>query len=132
MSDVLSKPEESGVDVFKGLPRRLHIGAHTFRVVITSHAKGCDDLKDNFGVTDFEAFTIHLNEDMPPHQALVIVQHEITHCINDVFGVTDKSTEEQFTTQHSKGLVELWLRNPRLYTWMTKTLKRVKKEASRD
>lgn len=118
-------------DVFKGLPRRIHVGAHTFRVIVTDVA-GCPELETSYGLTDLEKFRIHLHQDMPAHQALVIVQHEVTHCINDIFGVTDDSDEEHFTTQHSKGLVEVQLRNPRYVNWMNKTLRRMRQEAARD
>jgi hypothetical protein len=119
------------IDVFKGLPRRIHVGPNTFRVVITD-AKGNADLEDNYGMTYLEKFQINLHQDMPAQRAAEIVQHEITHCINSVYGVDDDSDEETFTTQHSKGLTELWLRNPRLLNWMVKTVRNARKEAARD
>jgi hypothetical protein len=119
------------IDVFKGLPRRLHIGAHTYRVVLSSPAK-CEDLVENHGVTDFENFKIYLDETMPAHLAATIVQHEVTHCINLLFGIDDDSTEETFTTQHSRGQIDFWIRNPRAFTWMAKSLRRIRQEAARD
>lgn len=125
MSDV------STVDVFKGLPRRVQVGPRTFRVVLTNADK-TPDLDGNWGLTDDEQFRIYLHEDMPAHMAAEIVQHEVSHCVNAVYGVDDDSTEEQFVTQHSRGLTEVWLRNPRLHNWIIKTIRRARKEASRD
>jgi predicted mannosyl-3-phosphoglycerate phosphatase (HAD superfamily) len=124
-----AKPAEP--DVFKGLPRRIHVGGHTYRVLIQSVEENAE-LENAFGLTDLEKFRIHLFVGMPASQALEVVQHEVSHVINDVFGVTDDSSEEQFTTQHSKGLIEIQLRNPRYVNWINKTLRRVRKEASRD
>lgn len=118
-------------DVFKGLPRRVQIGPNTYRIKLSNPTE-TPDLVENFGMTYGEEFRIVLHEDMPAHQAAEITQHELSHCINEVYGVDDESTEEHTVTQHSKGLTELWLRNPRLHNWFVKTIRRARKEASRD
>jgi hypothetical protein len=118
-------------DVFKGLPRRVQIGARTYRIRVTDQSE-CADLEDSYGMTYHEEFRVALHKDMPAHLATEIVQHEISHCINAVYGVDDESTEEQFVTQHSRGMAELWMRNPRLLNWFVKTVRRARKEATRD
>lgn len=123
--------QEPTPDVFKGLPRRIHVGAATFRVVVT-HEGDCEYLEGNHGCAVFNDFRIYLSKDVNLQTALNTVQHEVTHCINWVYGVTDDSTEEQFTTQHSNGQIEVWMRNPRLLNWITRSLRAIKKEAARD
>jgi hypothetical protein len=118
-------------DVFKGLPRRIQIGPNTFRVIVGTPESN-PDLEENNGMTYMQKFQIHLLEGMPAQLAAEIVQHEVSHCINNVYGVDDDSSEEHSVTQHSKGLTELWLRNPRLLNWMVKTIRNVRKEAARD
>lgn len=118
-------------DVYKGLPRRIHVGAYTFRVVIAA-AAGHEHLEDADGMTVFDELRIYLRAGPNLQLALNTVMHEVTHAINWVYGVTDDSTEEQFTAQHTNGQLEVWMRNPRLLNWKVKQLRRIKKESSRD
>jgi hypothetical protein len=128
MSDV------AATDVYRGLPRRIHVGATTFRVVITTPeaAEGGQYLADADGCCVFDEFRLYLRDDLPLQRAVNVVKHEVTHAINWVYGVDDESTEEQFTTQHTNGELEVWVRNPRLLNWLVKQVRRMKKEASRD
>lgn len=121
---------DAQTDPYKGLPRRIHVGHACFRVVIADESN--EFLEDADGCAVFHEFRIYLRENLPLQLAVNVVQHEVTHCINWVYGVTDDSTEEQFTNQHTNGLQEVWLRNPRLLNWQVKQLRRMKKEASRD
>lgn len=116
-------------DLFKGLPRRLQIGAYTFRVSVVDQDH--EKLAGNEGMTHFDEFRIYLHPKLG-QRALEVVQHEITHCVNWVYGIDDDSTEETFTTQHSKGLTELWMRNPRLWNWFAKTLRQARKDSAKD
>lgn len=118
-------------ETYKGLPRRIHVGPTTFRVVIC-RADDSAYLEDADGCCVFDEFRIYLRDTLPLQRAVNTVIHEVTHAINWVYGVTDDSTEEQFTTQHTNGLLEVWIRNPRLLNWKVKQLRRMKKEASRD
>ncbi|MBT2321271.1 hypothetical protein J7E62_02720 [Variovorax paradoxus] len=119
------------VDHYKGLPRRIHVGPTTFRVVVgTAELHPC--LTDCCGITVFEEYRIYLHDGMLLQAAVNTVIHEVSHAINWVYGVTDDSTEEQFVTQNSNGLVEVWMRNPRLLNWIVKQLRAMKKEAARD
>jgi hypothetical protein len=121
-------PEVVEPDLFKGLPRRVQIGQYTFRlfVVPPDHEKlgGCD------GMTYTGDNKVYLALGNSRQTTLNTVVHELTHCINWARDVTDESDEEAFTTQHTYGLVELWMRNPRVLNWIVKNLRAVKKEIS--
>lgn len=122
----------TAIDAFKGLPRRVHIGPFTFRVVVESKHQGHEFLDENDGCCDTNGQRIFVRGDLTLALAINVVQHEISHAINWVYGVTDDSTEEQFTNQHSNGQIEVWLRNPRLWNWFAKQLRVLRKEASHD
>lgn len=121
---------ETPIDLFKGLPRRFQIGSYTFRmkVVPPDHV----ELGGNNGLTDAEQAVIYINQDIGIARCLEVVQHELTHAINWVYGVKDESDEETFTTQHSKGLVDLGMKHPRWKTWENKMLRTMRKQASKD
>lgn len=118
------------IDHFKGLPKILKVGAYRFRisVVDTDHPK----LEDNEGMTVFSEFRIYINKGISFQRLAEVVQHEISHCINWVYGIDDSSTEEQFVGQHSKGVIDLWINNPRYMTWVNKLIRRMRKEANID
>jgi hypothetical protein len=111
-------------DVFHGLPRRLKIGHYTFRVKI-QEAVATEDT-ECWGLADMQSQTISLVQGMGIERALNTVQHEITHCINNVYGVVDESDEETFTTQQTNGQIAFWLDNPKAFTWLAKTLRAVR------
>ena len=118
-------------EVYLGLPRRVKIGQYTFRITIATPAQheileGCD------GITDFEKFRIYLDESLPRQRAINVVQHEITHAINWVYGIDDGAQEEAITTQHTNGLIEMWVSNPKVFNWFAKTLRVMKREAKKD
>lgn len=118
-------------DVYHGLPRRIKVGQYTFRVLIGTPAtyadlEGCD------GITDFNKFRIYLHEGIALQRAINVVQHELTHAINWVYGIDDGAEEEHITTQHTNGLIELWMSNPKVVNWFVKNLRLVKKENAKD
>lgn len=118
-------------DVFNGLPRRIKVGQYTFRVVISNETdqpdlEGCD------GITDFAKFRIYLDETLHRQRAVNVVQHELIHAINWVYGVDDGAEEEHITTQVTNGLVELWMSNPKVVNWFVKNLRAMKRENARD
>ena len=118
-------------DVFNGLPRRIKVGQYTFRVVI-SNATAHPDLEGCDGITDFEKFRIYLTESLHRQRAINVVQHELTHAINWVYGVDDGAEEETITTQHTNGLIELWVSNPKVFNWFAKSLRAMKRENAKD
>lgn len=118
-------------DVYNGLPRRVKIGQYTFRIVITT-ADQNDILEGCDGITDFETFKIYLHEHLARQRAINVVQHELTHAINWVYGIDDGAEEEHITTQHTNGLIELWVSNPKVVNWFVKNLRAMKRENAKD
>ena len=118
-------------EVYLGLPRRVRIGQYTFRISLTTAEKNAI-LTDCDGITDFESFRIFLDENLLRQRALNVVQHELTHAINWVYGIDDGAEEEHITTQHTNGLVEMWMSNPKVFNWIAKNLRIVKRENSKD
>lgn len=118
-------------DIFNGLPRRIKVGQYTFRIVVTLPSEN-PDLNDNDGITDFETFRIYLHQNMHRQRAVNVVQHELIHAINWVYGVDDGAEEEHITTQVTNGLVEMWLSNPKVLSWLTKNLRTMKRENAKD
>jgi type I restriction-modification system DNA methylase subunit len=130
MSD-LAGPEAPVSADFRGLPRRIHIGHFTFRIYLRDET-GNAILADAWGNCDCQKAVIDIHKETPAWLAANTVQHEITHAINFVYGITDETTEEQFTTQHTNGLIEVLLKNPRYATWLARQLRAMRKEASHD
>lgn len=119
------------VDPYHGLPRRVKIGQYTFRVIV-SNAQDSPDLEGCDGITDFEKFRIYLDETLPFQRAVNVVQHELTHAINWVYGINDGADEEHITTQHTNGLVAMWVSNPKVVNWFVKTLRLMKRASEKD
>jgi hypothetical protein len=118
-------------DVYIGLPRKIRVGQYTFRVTVGSEEK-YPVLEGNDGVTDFGQFRIYLGDKLHRQRAINVVQHELTHAINWVYGVTDGSEEEHITTQHTNGLIELWVSNPKVFGWFAKSLRTLKRENAQE
>lgn len=118
-------------DVFNGLPRRIKVGQYTFRMVV-SNSDASPDLDGCDGITDFEKFRIYLDETLHRQRAINVVQHELIHAINWVYGVADGAEEEHITTQVTNGLVELWVSNPKVVNWIVKNLRAMKRENAKD
>lgn len=118
-------------DVYLGLPRKAKIGQYTFRITLTTAEKNsilvdCDEM------TDFVAFRIYIDENLHRQRAINVVQHELTHAINWVYGVDDGAEEETITTQHTNGLIELWVNNPKIFNWFVKSLRTMKRENAKE
>lgn len=112
--------------IFTGLPRKVHIGAYTFRihVVRSDHPR----LEKRPGRTDLSTQEVYIDRDLV-QLAIEIVQHELTHCINWVYGLHDNSREETFTHRHSTGFADLVTRNPKYLVWMIGAVENVRRLA---
>lgn len=108
--------------LLKGLPRSIRIAGLDFKVKIVT-PKQRPEIDDNNGLCLPDSREILLDAGMvatgEPSLILSIVVHEVTHGVNCMFGVTDASTEEAFTTNHTHGIVQLWLDNPRYVEWLS-------------
>ncbi len=108
-------------ELFATLPKKWKVGSYTFGVhLFPTNSPEIDGVD---GHTDFAKQMICLDESMSAERAAVVVLHEAIHVINWVFGVTDDSSEEEFTTQVSTGLMSFWKINPRVMTWLNKARK---------
>jgi len=116
--------------VYHGLPRRIHIGPYTFRVVFATARH--EQLRDSDGCCVFSELRIYLRTNLNLQLAVNTVVHEVTHAINFAYGIEDGATEEFFTTNHSTGQVDVWVRNPRLMNWYVKQIRRIRQEAEHD
>jgi len=118
------------IDPYKGLPRRIQIGYLTFRVHIVSRDEAKDKLPaDHFGMCHFEIGpSIYLLRDLNPQIAFNTVLHEVRHAIHYANELNDESSEEDFVTRGTNGEVELWIRNPRFYTWQTRMLRQLRRD----
>lgn len=115
--------------LFATLPRRVSIGTNTFRIYVVpaDHPK----LEESNGMTYTGVNHIYVSGRQEPDSAvrmLDTVLHELAHAITHTRGVEDGSEEETFVTQHTTGLVELLMRNPRVHTWINRAMKLIRAE----
>lgn len=113
------------------LPKRLAIGPYTFRVVVGTAETHPEQLADNHGLCDLMRQTIHLKSGESEASTLDTTLHEIQHAIHWVQNLTDESTEEDYATRGSTGLVDVLLRNPKLQRWLNKAIREVKAASKR-
>lgn len=77
---------------------------------------------DTQGSCDFNECVITVSKKYPKHSLVDTFIHELLHAINHAMGVTDASTEEEVTTQISRGLCTVWRHNPKVFAWVDKQL----------
>lgn len=109
-----------------GLPSAVKVGGHTIRFSLVDPQRK-PFMRGLNGLLDFDAGRIYLSKEFfaqKPAKTRVaeLVQHEVTHAINFVFGIDDDSTEEKFTTQHTTGLVAVLRDNPAYREWLFNTI----------
>ena len=98
-------------------PKTVRIGGRLFKLKATD--KDAFMASENFGNVIEETDTILYWEDATPLHTREIIMHEIDHCINIIQGLTDKSTEEEFTSRGTSLRVQVWFDdNPKLMVYM--------------
>lgn len=106
--------------LLRDLPGSIKVGSQRLRFRITS-AKRFPEIFGCNGLCDYDRGLIYLERGFfvsaSPTAAAEVVQHEVTHAINHVFGVADGMKEEKFTEQHTKGLVTVFHDNPQYARW---------------
>ena len=117
-------------DVLKGLPRRIQLGHLTVRIVVAPSSH--EHLTEAYGCFFGDSQQIFIRDDLTPGVALNTVFHELAHAVCWLAGVTDGSTEEDFVTHGTNGLLDVLMRNPRLVTWKRRLMRRIKQERSLD
>lgn len=109
--------------VLDGLPPVVKVGSVRLRFIVTS-PKRRRELFGNNGLCLFDEGQILLDREFfvkaSPAQAANVVQHEVSHAINYVFGVTDDCTEEQFVERHTNGLMAVYHDNPDFAAWVVR------------
>lgn len=115
--------------LLRGLPRRVRIAGLDFTLKVVGPDKRPEIDKNN-GLCLPDSREVLLDAEMvresDPSLILNTVVHELTHAVNSHFGVTDASTEEDFCTNHTNGVVAMWLDNPKLVAWITRLLRLVR------
>jgi hypothetical protein len=64
-------------------------------------------------------------------ERLVIVLHELTHCIYWVYDIDEDSAvidEESIAEKHGKAWTQLYLDNPRIVKWLVYTVDKIRKD----
>lgn len=102
-------------------PSPIWIGSYEFRVVPCE--RGDKRLEGNEGLTVFDSTEIFYDATRPARQAFDTVWHELTHAVNDAFGLKLKSTsarknDEQVATVHGHAWTQVLLQNPSLVAWL--------------
>jgi hypothetical protein len=90
---------------------------------------------------DFRRGMSHLDPDkwlgvavssgLPPRERLVIVLHELTHCIDWVYEIDEDERvidEESIAEKHGKAWTQLYLDNPRIVKWLVYTVDKIRKD----
>lgn len=108
-------------------PKRLRIGHRFYRVsyvepeqLIAEDGSACN------GLCVFDSAEIRIWKGLQPDVMAEIVLHESLHAMHWEAGLTDESTEEQFTTQDAKNLCRFYQDNPAAMRWMFACLKKPK------
>lgn len=106
------------------LPRTLRIAGNVFKVKIVGPRR--KEIANNNGVclVDSREILLHATMVKSGELSLIVntVVHEITHGINCLFGISDNSTEENFTEYHTNGIIAFYVENPGYVAWMVQAL----------
>jgi hypothetical protein len=107
----------------KKLKRRLKVGPDWYKILLVpithpvfSNPEDPADATSD-GLTNTEERIIYLDENMHPDRFAVVLQHEITHCVNEAAGIEDGMDEEEVTTRQAPAMIQLWQDNPWLLNW---------------
>jgi hypothetical protein len=112
-------------DVFKKLPSSVRIGCYSFSVEIMN---GDDaNIAGVYGAMMSFGHKIRLNPLMSAQQAANTFIHEVLHAIHLVYGLSDGSDEETFTSLSANGLCAFWQDNTEACKWWINSLAEVKK-----
>lgn len=101
-------------------PKRLRI-SHRFYAVVYTQGIETEGFAC-YGLCQFDKGEILIDETLAPEHAAEILLHEVLHAIHNEAGLTDASTEEDFTTLGAKGLCRFIQDNPTAWRWLTRNL----------
>jgi hypothetical protein len=116
----------------RGLPRRIWAGSYEFPLTLVprDHARFTEEGGEADGITHFDPPDrgIFVADDLPARGLLETVLHEITHAVNYAADIEDGALEEDVADGHGRVWTQLWLDNPRLQAWFTRTLNQLRRD----
>ncbi|TSP13938.1 hypothetical protein [Cupriavidus campinensis] len=104
-------------DAYKGLPKRVRIGAFWFDVEVIPPYEGTGE----FGHMNVGSQMIRVSPDQRPENLANTFIHEVIHAIHWANGLLDeKSDEEDYTIAAANGLCAFVQDNPEAMAWFVK------------
>lgn len=100
-------------------PRKVKVGAQFYRI---SRRKNPRLQRDTWGLCDHERCEIWIAPGLSGRRYVEVLWHEIIHAIHYNAGLSDDSTEEEFTDRGGMGLMMVMADNPALSMWTLKAL----------
>jgi hypothetical protein len=118
-------------DLRELLPRQVKVGGYTFR--LTRVKPGEDDFEDDErGSVNFEQCHMKFDETLSLQVLVNTLIHELQHAINNVYAITDGAQEEHVAEQSGNGWSQVWKDNPRLWSWLTRAWRELRKERTKE
>jgi hypothetical protein len=113
-------------EFYRKLPRRVYVGQYEFTLAVVEtedeSLAGCD------GMTYLDQRRIFIDGRLPLRRFVAVVLHEVKHALHWERGLDDGMSEEHFTTESANGETELWVDNPRLFSWFDRAYKDIRKQ----
>lgn len=108
-------------EYYAGIPRSVKVGPYTFVIKLED---ACHD--DALGTFSFDRAEIGLRIGQGSAVcALDTVLHEVMHAVYRVFALPTKAAEEeQIVGAMSTGMIQVFMDNPGLVSWINKTLRK--------
>lgn len=104
----------------KDCPRTLRVGPLLYRI---SWEQG--EEFDQDGECDPDAETIRIRSGMTLANTLITLKHEIIHALNDLYGLEDSSSEEDFASRQSRAWVDFEINNPQFCKWYSSKISKL-------
>lgn len=110
--------------ILDGLPSSIRVGPYPFAIKTASLEQMTDASgESHWGECDTATYLITIMDEYPsPARAVDTVLHEISHAIYHVFCLDDDEKEERVVTAMGRGLTLVFLDNPALVAWISRTL----------
>ena len=114
-------------ELFSEMPTHsVKVAGYTIKLELMTQPES--ESAREWGHYNHQAQTIRMAPNMNPERFFNVMIHEVLHVINDTFGVTDDSVEEQFVTLAANGLTAVWLDNPQLFSWLHKQVLKINEQ----
>jgi hypothetical protein len=103
------------------MPRSVRVGCYEFKVEVSEMADSIAG--SEFGHMNIINQKIRVSPNLSNAKLANVFLHECLHAVHWVFGLSDDSSEEEFTTLGANGLCVFMQENPRVMSWLTEMLK---------